>query len=431
MTGVVLRIIAKVLLPIALIGGTAWAVRALYLSRPEARRERVPPPVPMVSVAELRADDHHVTIEAFGTVIPARRVTLQAQVGGRVVDPPDEVDPHPELVPGAIFAEGSEVIRIERKDYELRVRQREVEVESANASFDLERGQQVVAAKEWALLKDEIEAPQEMEDFALRKPQRRRAQAEVDAAKNQLEIAELDLARTVLRAPFNALVLEESVELGQLVSPQTQVAELVGTDQFWVEVSVPYEMIGRIRFADAAGSPGSTASVFVDPDADPCSPRPARVLRLLGDVSDRGRMARVLMSVEDPLNLAPDADPSARPVLLNSYVRVEIDGGTITDVVEIPRAALRENRRVWIRDGEGRLQIREVNVRWRRRDSVLIDDAFSQGESLIVSRLAVVVPGMELRVGSLPGGESEPPSPTVDEDREKAGRPVDEGISQR
>ena len=58
---------------------------------------------------------------------------------------------------------------------------------------------------------------QEMEDFALRRPQKRQAQAAVDAAENRLALARLDLERTVVHAPFNALVLDESVEIGQLV----------------------------------------------------------------------------------------------------------------------------------------------------------------------------------------------------------------------
>lgn len=392
-----LRLLLKGLLPIAVIGGTGWVVRSLYLTRPSAEREDVPPPVPIVSVADLEPRDHQITIEAYGTVVPARRVMLRTQVSGRIINH------HPSLVPGGVLAQGAEVIRIDPTDYELRVRQEEVALASAKASFELEQGQQVVAAKEWALLKDEIEAPQEMEDFALRRPQQRRAQADVEAAENRLALARLDLERTVLHAPFNALVLDESVESGQLISPQDEVAELVGTDQFWVRVAVPYDVLGRIGFADGPDTPGSRANVFVAANHEQPRPREARVLRLLGDLSERGRMARVLISIDDPLNLSGDHPSGAPPVLLNSYVRVVIDAGTVHDVVEIPRVALRENVEVWVRDSDGLLRIQEVDIRWRQPDSVLVADQFGPNEQLIVSRLAVVVPGMRVRVGDLPG----------------------------
>ena len=260
MIGVFLRILFKAVLPIVVIGGAAYVVRSLYLTAPVVEREAADPPDPIVSVAALQPGSHRVTIEAYGTVVPAQHVTLQAQVSGRIIYQ------HPSLVPGGILPESSEVIRIEPKVYELRVRRAEVAVESADASFELERGQQVVAAREWGLLKDQIESSQEMEDFALRKPQRRRAQAEIEAARNQLDMAKLDLERTALRAPFNALVLDEAVDMGQLISPQTTVAELVGTDGYWVRVSVPFEMLDHIRFPDGPDGHGSSAQVFVSAD---------------------------------------------------------------------------------------------------------------------------------------------------------------------
>jgi RND family efflux transporter MFP subunit len=396
MIRILLRLLLKVLLPIAIIGGAAWIVWTLYLTRPDAAREDVPPPVPVVSVIDLSPRDHAITIEAYGAVVPARRVMLRAQVGGRIVDH------HPALAPGGVLTQGVEVIRIDPRDYELRVKQEEVALASARAAFDLEQGQQVVAAKEWALLKDEIEASEEMEDFALRRPQQRRAQAEVEAAENRLAVARLDFERTVVHAPFNALVLDESVETGQLISPQNEMAELVGTDQFWVRVEVPYDMLSRIRFEEP-NQPGLPAEVFVASDQEQPRPRKARVLRLLGDLSERGRMARLLISIDDPLCLSADHPPDDAPILLNSYVRVEIDAGTIQDVVEVPRIALRENDRIWVRDTEGRLRIRDVDIRWRQPDSVLIADPFAPNEQLIVSRLAVVVPGMRVRIGDLPG----------------------------
>ncbi len=388
------RAFVRVLLPIAVIGVTAWVVRMLYLTRPTATKQEVDPPVPTVSVIDLQPADHRVTIEAFGTVVPARQVTLQAQISGRIIEQ------HPSLVPGGVLTEGSEVLKIDPTDYELRVKQEEVALESAKASFELERGQQVVAAKEWELLKDEIEAPQDMADFALRKPQQRVAQANVEAASNRLALARLDLERTSLAAPFNALVLNESVELGQLISPQTAVATLVGTDLFWVQVSVPIDRLSRIHFADESGQGGSPAEILAEQSTT--APRQGRALRLLGDLSDRGRMARILVGVDDPLGLSSGKDRSS-PVLLNSYVRVVIGAGMLHDVYEIPRVALRENQRVWVRDADGRLQIRRVDVRWRMENSVLATDGFEPGDQLIVSRLAEIVPGMPVRVGRLPG----------------------------
>ncbi len=395
------RILFKVVLPFAVIGVAGWAVYMLYLTSPSPARRDVESLAPVVSVADLRPGSVEIEIEAFGTVVPAQQVELRAQVVGRIVER------HPELVPGGVLRQDSEVLRIDPTDYVLRVRQEEVAIESARAQFELERGQQVVAAREWNLLKDDIENAQEMADFALRRPQQRMAQAQLEAAKNRLNLAQLDLDRTTLSAPLNALVLDEFVDVGQLVTSQMRVANLVGTDRFWVRVSVPLNRLGRIRFANSAGDGGSRARVYVDTGGILSRPREAHVVRLLGSLSERGRMARLLLAIDDPLNLGPDADPDAEPILLESYVRVVIDAGVLDGVCEIPRAALRENDRVWVRDADGLLQIRDVDILWRRRDTVLIKNNFSPNEKLITSRLAMVLPGMPVRTAALPGADIE------------------------
>lgn len=393
----VARLLIQFIIPLLVLGGAAWTVYVLYLTSPSPARRDAELHAPLVSVVDLRPRSTAIEIEAFGTVVPAQQVELRAQVVGRIIER------HPKLVPGGVLPRDSEVLRIDPTDFVLRLRQEEVAVESAEAQFELERGQQVVAAREWNLLKDEIAGAQEMADFALRKPQQRMAQAQLEAAKNRLDLARLDLDRTTLYAPFNALVLDEFVDVGQLVTSQMLVANLVGTDQFWVRAAVPLDRLGRIRFADSSGEGGSPARVYVDTGGYQSRSREAKVVRYLGSLSEQGRMARVLLAIDDPLNLSPDADPDAEPVLLNSYVRVAIDAGVLDGVCEIPRTALRENNRVWVRDADGLLQIRDVDVLWRRRDTVLVKDHFSQDEQLITSQLATILPGMPVRAGTPPG----------------------------
>ncbi len=89
---------------------------------------------------------------------------------------------------------------------------------------------------------------------------------------------------------------------------------------------------------------------------------------------------------------------NSNSILLGSYVRLSIDGRTLDDVYAIPRYALRENNRVWVRDENGKLRIREVNIVWRRQDDVLVRGGFGPGEHLVTTHLASVVPGMPLDV---------------------------------
>jgi hypothetical protein len=125
--------------------------------------------------------------------------------------------------------------------------------------------------------------------------------------------------------------------------------------------------------------------------------RKGRVARLLPDLSQEGRMARLLIEVKDPLDL--QVKEKKRPMLLlGEYVRVLIEGTELRDVYRIPRSALRNDSEVWIVDEESKLAIRPVKTIWRDEDSVVVQDGFNQGELLVVSDLAAPIGGMALRV---------------------------------
>ena len=200
------------------------------------------------------------------------------------------------------------------------------------------------------------------------------------AAEADLAQAELDLARTRIHAPFNALVRAASVEIGSQVAAQESLAELVGTDEYWVKASVPVDHLRWVTIPRDNKGLGAPVQVFYRSDGV----RTGTVVRLLGDLETEGRMARVLISVKDPLGVAESGDgpPS---LLIGEYVRVAIKGQQLHEVYRIPRTALRDNTHVWIAGEDGKLRIYKVETLWRDKDSVLLKDGFKPGDLLIVT----------------------------------------------
>ncbi|MDA7618832.1 hypothetical protein N8703_05960, partial [Verrucomicrobia bacterium] len=123
--------------------------------------------------------------------------------------------------------------------------------------------------------------------------------------------------------------------------------------------------------------------------------RQGHVVQLLGNMEEQGRMARLLIEIKEPRKKHKD-DPSRIPLLIGSYVRVQIDAGILQDVIAIDRNTLREGNQVWVVDNENRLQIRDVVVRWKMNETVYIDNTLNPDESLIISPLRVALPGMHL-----------------------------------
>jgi RND family efflux transporter MFP subunit len=253
-----------------------------------------------------------------------------------------------------------------------------------------------VARREWSLLNARKPVAPGEADLALRKPHLTKARAELAAAKANLQQAELDLARTTLRSPFNAIVRSRHVDRGSQVSPQDPLATLVGTDAYWVQAAVPVDRLEW--FALPRGPEESPADAVVHYGRNGHQ-REGRVVKLLVDLEPEGRMARVLVSVPDPLDRRRPAESRA-PLLIGDYVRVEIQGRTIDGVYRIPRSALRDNTRVWVVTDQARLSIRTVDIAWRDAETVLVRSGLRPGERLIVSDLPSPVDGLRVRLES-------------------------------
>lgn len=383
-----LRLGIQILFGIAVAFGAAVVSFTLLKTAPQTVPADKKQAAKIVQVMMLEPDDERIVVSAWGTVIPAREVTIRPQVSGRVISQNEA------LVPGGHLTKGDEIVRIDPSDYEFALTEKRAELVEAEYENDVEKGRQLVARREFDQLRDELPVADMNPALALREPQLRRAEAMIAKAQNAIDRAKLDLDRTVLNAPFNSMVIEESVETGQLVDSGSDICRLVGSDTFWVRATLPMSDIGRIKLPDGA-TLGAPAEVYFDTGNGHIEPWAGTVVRLLTDLEASGRMARLLVEVEDPLRLQSNT-PEQAPLLLGSYVKVEIEAGTLENVLEIPRAALREGNRLWMVGLDNRIRIAEPEILWTRPETVLVPDMRKDGERLIVSELKSALPGMEV-----------------------------------
>ena len=377
------------LLPLGVLLVGAAGFFLLIWSEKGAQRRPRPDRTPLVEVVPVQPTTLRARVTAQGTVLPARQVTLSPEVSGRVAWV------RKELVPGGLIPAGAELVRIDDRQYTLGVRQREADVARADVELALERSRGDVAGREWKQLSPA--RPDAADNaLALREPQLRAAEAALASARAVLERARLDVARTRIVTPFAALVIEEAVEVGQVVSPQTRLATLVGAEAYWVEVAVPMTALALIDLPGGGGE-GSAATVTLDA-GERTSRWQGRVVRLLGDVDLAGRMARLIVEVTRP-HEAGEGDGEGRvPLLLHAFVDVAIEGRERSSVYEVPRVALREGDRVWLADASDRLVVRTIQTAWRTPDSVVVHSGLSPGERLITSPVPGAVEGMPVRV---------------------------------
>ncbi len=386
--GLVRQIIRAVVVIVVMIAGFS-VMKFLMDLKPEPAKIPSKDTSPIVKTIRGEVSRQQIAVVASGTVMPARQVVIAAEVGGRVTWI------NPEVEPGGRFKTGASLLKVDARDYQLAVEQQAAQVTLARTQLEVEKSRRRVAEKEWEAFG---EKPAEG-SVAARDPQIKAAEGAVKAAESGLRRTRLAVSKAGMIAPFNAMVLERRVDLGQLVVPGTPLATLVGTDQFWVQVSIPYERLAWIDVPGVAGvGPTGGSKVTVEQRVgDQRIVRNGRVVRLAGDVDPIGRMAKLLVEIDDPLGLStrPAAGEAPLPLLLNSYVEVSIGGREVEDVVELPRIALRGDDSVWTVVDE-KLAFVKVDVVWRRRDTVLVR-GLPAGAEIIISPVPGPIDGMKVR----------------------------------
>jgi RND family efflux transporter MFP subunit len=408
------RRVFKVLVPLLILGAGIAGASYISTTGPTARKKQPVKTAPLVQIETLHRSSERVVVPAMGTVIPAREIALKARVSGEIVNI------HPKFMEGGLLKQGAQVLQIDPEDYKLAIEEKQSQATNATYELKLELGRQDVAQREWELLNGETSAKARDGELALRKPHLEKAEADLAAAEAELKQAKLNLARTIIRAPFNSIVRTKDVDLGSQASAQDQLAELVGTDEYWIQVSIPLDRLKWIAIPQENGDRGSRVRIIYGSDSGIPYECTGIVIKLLSDLETEGRMARVLVSVKDPLGLKT---PKVKrpPLLIGQYVRLEIQGRDLDDVFRIPRAALRDNTKVWICGDDGRLDIRGVDIVWRDTHAVLVTDGLKEGERLIVSDLTAPVDGMDVRI----------PHPSSKAPEEVAEQPRPEKLSER
>ncbi|MBF0259882.1 MAG: HlyD family efflux transporter periplasmic adaptor subunit [Desulfamplus sp.] len=437
--------ILRVILPILIIGAGAAFAKHLYDTKPVAKRIKPVIQPPLVDTITLQKTDHTVVISAMGKVMPSRTISLKARVSGFIIETSEE------FIPGGIYRKGETILKLDPNDFQLVVKQQEAMLEKAQASLKLEMGKQEVARAELRLMQHTSGKSISDPNLALRVPQLEQIKADISSIRVDLERARLNLERTLIKAPFNCMVMDTNVESGSQISSQDTLAALSGIDEYRVEATVPVDQLvwidfpldsfvktknasesvvsgkagiiaGKVKASDQTGiaageatasskagivkKAGNTRGSDVILTTQDGVVRQGEVIRLLGSLSDQSRLARILIRIEDPLLLKQD---KKTPLLIGSYVQVDIQGKSIENVFRLPRAAVRDGNKIWLvenlnnkdseRTEKSILVVKNIDVLWKDSESIFIRNGIEPGQNLVVSELSSPVNGMAVKMG--------------------------------
>ena len=378
------RLLPGLILVLGLVGAMG-----LVATRPQPARVATPRPIPVVATMDVEARTDALLVEGTGTVRPRARITLSAEVGGRVVAV------SPSLARGGAFREGDILFALQDDSYVNAVAIARAEVRQREVDVALAEQEQVIARREYELLRARTGAAVADTSLAARlavqQPQLDAAHASLARAEALLADAVLDLERTVVRAPFDGRVLSETIDAGQFVSAGQGVAEIYATDVAEVGVSLTTRQAALI---DGLWNPASAMRVPVEVRAEfggTWYSWDGFVDRTAGALDDATRTIEVVVQVPGPF-----ANDDRPPLLIGTYVRAGIRGGTVEPYFAIPRPALRDESRVWMLNADGTLSSAPVEVVQEVQDSVYVRADLGASPRIVVSDLAVMTEDMRV-----------------------------------
>jgi RND family efflux transporter MFP subunit len=346
------------------------------------------PPAMLVDTITAEVESLYFTVASQGTVQPRTQTTMVAEVAGKIVSV------SPNFMAGGFFREGEILLQIDPSDYETGLLRAQAALAARKAQLADQQARSEQAMKDWINLGREGEPS----DLTLRKPQLAEAHAAVQAAEAELKEARRDLERTRIKLPYDGLVRSKMVDVGQFVSPGTPLGMTFSIDT--AEIRLPLSGNDR-QFLDLPSATRLDRAHRVPVTLTATNESGSRqwqaeIVRTEGVVDEMSRVVFAVAEVVDPYGvLGQSTQPELR---MGTFVRAEIQGVRVEDVVVLPRHVLQNDHTVLVANDDRELEIRPVTVLRSEPRTAYISAGLEGGELVVTTAIDAPIPGMKLTV---------------------------------
>ena len=374
-----------------MLAASAAVTALLYLNRPPTNITEPVHTAVSVDVAEAVKQSLRIQVQAQGTVTPLRETAILSEVKGRVI----QVSPAFNV--GGFVFKDDVLLRIDPRDYQTNLLRAQAAVESAESNLAQEKGRAQVALSEWKKLPKGSQRSQEAKDLYLRKPQLELAQAQLLAAMADLNTARDNLERTIIRAPYDALIRKKHCDLGQFVSGGSPLADIFSVESAEIRLPIPQS---KLAYLELPGLEGYTRSSPIDLYTDVAGEVKhwtAQLHRTEGVFDERSRVLYTVARIEDPYGLH---HPDKEPLRVGTFVNANIEGREFTGIVTLPRYILRAGNLIWVVDESMHLRNRKVTILRAGGDLVYVSAGLDEGDLISLTSLDSSFDGSKVRIQS-------------------------------
>lgn len=336
----------------------------------------------------LNRTNYRIIVESQGTIRAQQQTTITPLVSGTIMKI------HPTFEDGAFFQEGEVLLELDPADLETEVLASESRLARAEAALIQEQARAKQAKLNW----QDIGYDEEPSPLVMRIPQLREAEANVSAAKADLEQSRRNLQRTQVRAPFHGRVKQRLVGLGQAVGATTQLGTIFATATAEIRIPLSPSQISFIQLPAQEGD-APVDVTLTNALADPSQPAEhqwkAKIIRTEGTLDANSRELFAIALIEDPFSLHSNL-PELR---IGQPMRAAISGNTLEDVFVIPRSAMRGLNHVFLIDkNQPKIIRKDIRPVWSNAQVLVVRNDLSPGDWLAVSALPYTPNGAPVEV---------------------------------
>jgi len=380
--------LVKYVLPILVIFAAFGIILAAFIFKPEPERKETVQVLPVVEIVEAESKPITLGARSQGIVESRTETLLVAEVTGRIQSISNS------FFAGGYFKKGDPLVEIDAVDYRANLALAKSRLAEARLSYEQEKALADQAREDW-----EGFGRGEGSDLALRKPQLERAKTVYESALAGVEMAERDLERTTVKAPYDGRIREKFADVGQMVSArQSQLARIYSTDTAEIRLPISLKDIEYLDLPESYSNRSTNDTkprVIVSGSYGGAQYEWEGVIdRTEGAIDPKTRLSYVVAKIEEPYKKEDNSDRP--PLKVGLFVEASIQGKRIENAFKIPRKALRENNTVYTVDQENRIVFKDVEVYQTGTEWAIITSGLEDGDRICITPLEYAVMGMQV-----------------------------------
>ena len=361
------KLFSLLLIPLTILIAAGALVAFLIKTKPEPQQSTPDKIIPRVEVLTLAPDTHFPWIETFGTVRSYYETELASLIAGEIV----KVSPR--FQAGESVHQGEILVELNTADYLANLAKQQSAVASAQHKVQEEDVRAKLARNDWVSSGRDLKiAP----DYTLRLPHQEAAKQSLASAQAALAKAQLDLERTKIRAPYDAIVEMRSANPGSIVRIGESLGRLIAREKAEVRLALTRKEVAQLKLplafrhkktAQTNSSPVSDAlDVTLTSPAYPGTQWNAKITRTEISIDPKNQVVYVVAEIDHPFDT-----PNTAPLPIGTFVKAQMQGTALANTLNLPESSIIDDRYLWIIDPDSKLRRQTIQRLFSSKGTVL------------------------------------------------------------